>query len=115
MERTEGDEDDHPDGNMDLTTTMPVLEYSPGGVGIVGGDDEILHEIIVSKGETKCGVHETGGITCEATFVRNVCGHFTEGNHDKVTNEPDETVPDENTEWTTSGGLGFGLNRREVG
>lgn len=112
MERTEGDEDDHPDGDVDLTATMPVLEYSPGGTDIVGGDDEILHEIIVSKGETKCRVHKTSSIAGEASFVRNVCGHFTERNHDKVTNKTDETVSDKDTEWTASGELGFGLRGR---
>lgn len=93
MEHTEGDEDDHPDANIDLATTIPVLEDSTSSIDVVGGDDEILHEVIVPKGKSYGGVHETGSITSEAAFVRNVCGHFAEGNHDKVTDRTDEAVP----------------------
>jgi len=45
---TEGDEDDHPDANVDLATTIPVLEDSTSGIDVVGGDDEVLEEVVVS-------------------------------------------------------------------
>jgi len=48
VERTEGDEDDHPYANVDFATTIPVLEDSTSGVDVVGGDDEVLHEVVVS-------------------------------------------------------------------
>jgi len=39
--------------------------------------------------------------------VRNVGRHFTKRNHDKVANETNKTVPKEEAEGTTSGGVGF--------
>ena len=108
-EHTEGDEDDHPDANVNLATTIPVLEDSTSGIDVVGGDDEILQEVIVAKGKSDGGVHETGSITSEPTLVWNVGRHFAERNHDKVTNETDEAVPEEETEGTASAGLGFEL------
>ena len=84
---------------------MPILKYGTGGIDIVWGDDEILHEIIVSKSETDGGVHEAGGITCEATLMWDICGHFTERNHDKVADKTDEAVPEEKAERAASGGV----------
>ena len=107
VERTEGDEDDHPDANVNLATAIPVLEDSTSGINVVGGDDEILHEVIVPKGKPDGGVHETSSITGEATLVWNVGGHFAEGNHDKVTDKTDEAVPEEEAEGSASTGLGF--------
>ena len=108
-EHTEGDEDDHPDANVNLATTIPVLEDSTSGINVVGGDNEILHEVIIPKGKSDGGVHETGSITGETTLVWNVGGHFAERNHDKVTDKTDEAVPEEETEGSTSIGLGFEL------
>ena len=107
MKRTKCDEDDHPDADVDLTTTMPVLENRTSGINVVGGDDQILHEIIVPKGKTDGGVHETGGITCEATLVWNVGGHFTERNHDEIADETDEAISQQETEGATSGEVRF--------
>ena len=109
MKQTEGDEDDHPDADVNLATTIPVLEDSTGGIDVVWGDDEILHEIIVPKGKSDGGVHETGSITGEAALVWNVGGHFTERNHDEVANEAEEAVAEEETEGSASAGLGFEL------
>jgi len=111
MERTEGNEDDHPDANMNFAATIPVLEDGTSGVDVVGSDDEILHKIVVSEGESDGGVHETGGITGEATLVRNVGRHFTKRNHDHVANKPDEAVPKEDTERTTPAEAGLGSGR----
>ena len=105
IELTEGDEDDHPDANIDLSTTIPVLKDSAGGIDIVWGDDEIFHEIIVSKSESDGWIHETCGITGEATLMGNVGGHFTERNHDEVTDKADEAVPKEKTERTATRGM----------
>ena len=112
MGQTEGDEDDHPDANVNLATTIPILEDGTGGIDVVWGDDEILHEIIVPEGKSDGGVHETGSITGEATLMWDVGGHFTERNHDKVTNETEEAVAEEETEGSASTGLGFELERR---
>lgn len=112
MGQTEGDEDDHPDANVNLATTIPVLEDSTGGIDVVWGDDEILHEIVVPEGKSDGGVDETGSITGEATLMRDVGGHFTERNHDEVTNETEEAVAEEETEGSASTGLGFELERR---
>lgn len=106
MERTEGDEDDHPNADVDLATTVPVLEDRTRGINIVGGDDQILQEVVVPKGESDGRVHETGSIAGEATLVWDVGRHFTERNHDEVTNKTDETVPKQETEGTTSAGMG---------
>ena len=102
VERTEGDEDDHPDANVNLATAIPVLENGASGIDVVGGDDEILHKVVVSQGEPDGGVYETGGITGEATLVGNVGGHLAKRNHDEVANKPDESVPEEEAEGTTS-------------
>jgi len=107
VERTERDEDDHPDADVDLATTMPVLEDRASGIDVVWSDNQILHEIIVSQGEPDRRVHETGSVTGEAPFVWNVGGHFTERNHDKVANKPDEAVPEEEAEGATSAGSGI--------
>jgi hypothetical protein len=93
-EQTEGDEDDHPDADVNLATTIPVLENSTSGIDVIGGNDEILHEVIVPKRKSNGGVHETGSITGKATLVWNVGRHFAEGNHDKVTDKADEAVPE---------------------
>ena len=85
------------------------MEDSTSGIDVVWGDDEILHEVIVPKGKSDGGVHETSSITGEATLVWNVGTHFTERNHDKVTNKTDEAVPEEETEGSASVGLGFEL------
>lgn len=87
---------------MDITTTLPVLKDSAGGADIVWGDDEIFHKIVVSKCESDSGVHETAGISSKATLMGNVGGHFTEGNHDKVTDESDKAVPKEKTKRAAS-------------
>jgi hypothetical protein len=102
IELTEGDEEDHPDTDIDLTTTIPVLKDSTGRVDIVRGDEEIFQEIIVPKSESDGGVHETGGIPGEATLMGNIGGHFTERNHDKVADESDEAVPKKKTERAAS-------------
>ena len=107
VERTKGDEDDHPDADVDLATTVPVLEDGTGGINVVGGDDQILQEVIVSEGESDGRVHETGGITGEAALVGNVGRHLAEGNHDEVANKTDEAVPEQETEGATSAGVGF--------
>lgn len=96
-----GDEDDHPNAGIDLAATMPVLEDGAGGVNVVWGNDEIFHEIIVSKSESNGRVHETGGISRETTFMGNVCGHFTERNHDEVTNKANKAISDKDTERAT--------------
>ena len=106
VERTEADEDDHPDTDVDLATTVPVLEDRSGGINVVGGDDQILQKVIISKGESDGRVHETGGITGEASFVWNVGRHFAERNHDEVANKPDKAVAKQETEGTTSAGVG---------
>ena len=82
---------------------MPVLKDSPGSIDIVWGGDEVFHEIIVSKSESDSRIHETRGIAGETTFMRNVGGHFTERDHDKVADKANETVPKEKTEWAASG------------
>jgi len=114
MERTEGDEDDHPDTDVNLATAVPVLEDGAGGIDVVWGDDKILHEVIVTEGEPYGGVDETGSIAGEAALVGNVGGHFTERDHDKVTDEADEAVPEEETEWTASAGVGFESTGRRL-
>lgn len=114
MERTEGDEHYHPGANVNFATTIPVLEDGASGVDVVWGDDEILHEVIVAKGESDGGVDETGSITGEATLVWNVGRHFAERNHDEVTDETDEAVPEEETEWTASAGVGFESTQRRL-
>ena len=106
MKRTEGDEDDHPDANVDLATTVPVLEDRTGGIDVVGGDNQILQEVIVSKGKSDGRVHETGGITGETTLVWNIGRHFTERDHDEIANKTDEAVPKQETEGATSAGVG---------
>ena len=107
MERTEGNEEDHPGANVDFATTVPVLEDSTSGVDVVGGDDQVLHEVVVPKSESDGRVHETGGVTSKATLMWDVGGHLAERNHDEVANKPDETVPKEDTEGATSGGWGL--------
>lgn len=97
----EGDEDYHPYTGINLATTIPVLEDGAGGIDVVWGNDEVFHEIIVTKGESNGGVHETGGISRETAFMGNVCGHFTERNHDKVTDKANEAISDKNTERAT--------------
>ena len=106
MERTKGDEDDHPDSDVDFAATMPVLKDRTGGIDVVWGDNQILQEVIVSKGESDGRVHETGSITGEATLVWNVGRHFTERNHDEVAHKTDEAVPEQETEGATSAGVG---------
>jgi len=106
MERTKGDEDDHPDADVDFAATVPVLEDRTGGVNVVGGDDQILQEVVVSEGESNGGVHETGSVAGEATLVWNIGRHFAERNHDKVAHETDEAVPKQETEGATSAGVG---------
>lgn len=71
------------------------MEDGTGGIDIVWGDNEVFQEIIVSKSKSDSGVHETGGITGEATLMRNVGGHLTERNHNKIADETDEAVPKE--------------------
>ena len=61
---------------------MPILKDGTGGVDVVRGDDEILHEIIVPKREPDGGVHETGGVPGEPTLMGDVRGHLTERDHD---------------------------------
>lgn len=80
------------------------MKDSTSGVDVVWGDDEIFHEIIVSEGESDGGVHKPGGISGEAAFMGNIGGHFAERNHDKVTDESDEAVPEEKTKGAASGG-----------
>jgi len=107
VERTKGDEDDHPGADVDLAATVPVLEDGSSGVNVVGGDDQILHEIIVPKGKSNGRVHETGSITGEPALVWNVGGHFTERNHDEVANKADEAVPKQETKGAASAEVGF--------
>ena len=107
MKRTEGDEDDHPNADVDLATTVPVLEDSTSGVNVVWGDNQIFHEVVVPEGKPDGRVDETGRITGEATLVWNVGRHFAERNHDKVTNETDEAVPKKKTEGAASAGVGL--------
>jgi len=71
VERTEGEEDNHPDADVDLTTTVPVLEDRSGGINVVGGDDQTLQEVIVIKGKSDGRIHETSGIVGEAALVWN--------------------------------------------
>ena len=85
------------------------MEDGAGGVDVVWGNDEIFHEIVVPEGESNGGVHETGGVSRKTALVGNVCGHFTERNHDKVTNKANKGISDKNTEGATSGAVGLGL------
>ena len=101
--RTECNEDDHPNPDIDLASTVPVLENSASGINVVWCDDEILHKIVVSESESNGRIDETSSIAGEAALVRDVSGHFTERNHDKVANKTDEAVPEENTERTAPG------------
>jgi hypothetical protein len=113
--RTKGDKNDHPNANIDFTTTVPVLEDSTSGIDVVGGDNQILEEIVISEGKPDGGVHEAGSISGEATLVWNVGGHFAERNHDEVANKTDETIPEKDAKGTTSARVGFELARRRFG
>jgi hypothetical protein len=112
--RTEGDEDDHPDTDVDFATTFPVLEDSTSGIDVVGNYNEILEEIVVTEGESDGGVHETGSISGEATLMWNVGRYFSERSHNEVTDKANETVPEEQAEGTTSARMGFELARRRL-
>ena len=107
MGRTKGDKDDHPNANVDFATTVPVLEDSTSGIDIVGGDNQILEEIVISEGKPDGGVYEAGSIASEATLVWNVGGHFAERNHDEVANKTDETIPKEDAKRSASARVGF--------
>lgn len=93
---------------------MPILEDSTSGINVVGSNDQVFHEVVVSEGESDGRVNETGSITGEATLVRDIGRHFSKRNHDEVANKPDEAVSKEEAKGATSAGVGSEWVRRRL-
>lgn len=97
------EEDGNPDSRVDLGGRHPETHDQGAGNQLVGGKQEVLHQVHPTASETKRLVDVSGHVTCKTISQRDERGDLTQSTQNHVHNETEHRVRDEHTSW--AGGL----------